>query len=320
MGLSCGNAIAPCAQVLAVGYLDPTNQTSSPLDKVYMYSNVIRDSGEPVNGVGIGINTLTNNHSIYIYNNLLYNNPLSEIYLYAYSKIVPYPYNNRLVEIVNNTLWHNSSTGSASLYNNKSIYVPYEPPSNLWNGDEVIVKNNILANTYAEGSIFAKNGGVHNVANDYNFYYYPNGSLGTTAGLHDYASGASTNPLLVNLPSGPYAWGMGNLQSTSLAIGAGLNLSALFTTDFDLVPRPQSSSWDIGANEFILNLPGDVSLNGIVTMCDAALAYRDLTVGGTCSTLSQQQCINAEIDGRGNGTTIDSADVVDIAKRAVGLH
>ena len=81
----------------------------------------------------------------------------------------------------------------------------------------------------------------------------------------------------------------------------------------------QRTTWDMGPYEFPANIPGDVSDNGAVTMYDAALALRDLNVGGTCSTLTPQQCINAQMDGQGNGQTVDGADVAAIAGKAMGL-
>ncbi|MDP2904816.1 MAG: choice-of-anchor Q domain-containing protein, partial [Candidatus Omnitrophota bacterium] len=266
MGLSCANVANPCAQVLAIG--EPANQVNTPLDKVYMYSNVIRDSGEPIEGAGIGIHSLTDGHTVYLYNNLLYSNPKSEISLYAYTNIVPYPYSSRRVEILNNTLWHGSNYNAALFIPNYS--------ANKWGDEEVAIKNNIITNTASGGYVYGEGGGARSTTNyDYNLYYYPNnGRLGASAGLNDYAHGASTNSLFVAEPFGAYSWGMGNLLPSSPAKDSGLNLSALFTSDFNLASRPQGSAWDIGAYEYVQNLSGDVSGDGVITTYDAGLALQ----------------------------------------------
>ena len=98
------------------------------------------------------------------------------------------------------------------------------------------------------------------------------------------------------------------------------------TYTFDVIAKDEAGNVSpIVSRAFTVSNPsaslasGDVSGNSTVTIYDAALAFRDLMVGGTCSTLTAQQCLNAQMDGQGNGTTIDSADVLSIAKKAVGL-
>jgi len=111
------------------------------------------------------------------------------------------------------------------------------------------------------------------------------------------------------------------IQAGSPLIGKGVDLSSVFTTDKDGKSRPQGSAWDIGAYQAIgsASIPvyGDVSGNGPVTMYDAALALQLLN-GITCSSLflTQQDCNNAQMD---EGSAIDSTDVIDIARKAMGL-
>ena len=69
---------------------------------------------------------------------------------------------------------------------------------------------------------------------------------------------------------------------------------------------------------------GDVSGNGPVTMYDAALALIDYAAGGGCaSTAITAQptgaCARAGMDPQGTIGSVDSADVIDIAKNAMGL-
>ena len=110
---------------------------------------------------------------------------------------------------------------------------------------------------------------------------------------------------------------------SSVSVNAGTNLTSSYASiagaasDIKGVPRPATSPWDAGAYEY--TSIGDVSGNGAVTEYDAALLLRDLAEGGTCSTLTAQQCANAQMDGQGYGSTIDSTDVVAIARKAAGL-
>lgn len=195
------------------------------------YSNVVRDSSD-ANSSGVLISGLANDHTISVYNNLIYNNPLGEIYLYGYIDV---PGSTRTINIFNNVLWHNSNV-------NPTFY----GPSNFVAG-EVHMKNNIMSQLGSQ-SILALDVDITDY--DYNLYYYPSGTLGDTAGSHDYASGASTDPVFVSNPSGTYVWGMGNIATNSGAKNAGKNLGTVFLEDFNMVQRPQGSAWDIGMNEF----------------------------------------------------------------------
>jgi hypothetical protein len=72
------------------------------------------------------------------------------------------------------------------------------------------------------------------------------------------APASSSDPLLVNPKSNDF-----HLQSTSPAIGAGANLSSIFTVDHDGVARPSSpSAWDIGAFQKNGSAPSPVSPPG----------------------------------------------------------
>jgi hypothetical protein len=195
------------------------------------YSNVVRDSAD-ADSSGVLISGLANDHTVSVYNNLIYNNPLAEIYLYGYIDIAG---STRTINIYNNVLWHNSNA-------NPTFY----GPSNFVAG-EVHIKNNILSQLGTQ-SIFGLDVDITDY--DYNLYYYPSGSIGVTAKSHDYASGASTNPSFVSNPSGTYSWGMGNITTDSGAKNSGKNLGTVFQEDFNMVTRPQGSIWDIGMHEF----------------------------------------------------------------------
>jgi hypothetical protein len=188
-----------------------------------VYSNVIHDSGD-VDACGISENFLADNHSCYIYNNLIYNNPYAEIYLIGSGG-----FSTRNMRVFNNTLYHGSATTPAILTNTG------------WGAGEVSIENNIISKAGAGACVTLDT----SITTDYNLYYYPSGSKGSgTFGAHDFASGASMNPLFVLTPSGTFTWGMGAIQSASPARSAGVNLSGIFTVDIDMRTR---SVWDIGA-------------------------------------------------------------------------
>jgi len=69
---------------------------------------------------------------------------------------------------------------------------------------------------------------------------------------------------------------------------------------------------------------GDVSGNGPVTMYDAALALIDYAAGGGCTSTAitaqlKGACARAGMDPQGTIGSVDSVDVIDIAKKAMGL-
>jgi hypothetical protein len=109
-------------------------------------------------------------------------------------------------------------------------------------------------------------------------------------------------------------------QSSSPAIGTGVNLSSYFITDLAGNTRISSGAWDIGAYQYIGNtsssvLYGDVNgaANGEVTLIDAELTAQ-AAVGLITLTSSQQQA--AEVDGK---STVDIYDAYLIAEYAAGL-
>jgi hypothetical protein len=229
MGLSCDMGDPPCSQVQLIGYPMGGNTV---LDNVKVHSNVIRDAGESSpTSCGLGTNSLSNNHSVYIYNNLFYNNGGAEIRLYGSSA-----YTTRQVHIYNNTLWHKSPT--ATLF----------APTN-WGAGEILVKNNILTQ-HGSGKVLDLDPRVRDI--DYNLYYFPSGSRGFTAGPHDFAAGASVNPMLAFGPTGTPLRPLGDVAETSVANDQGIDLSQFFNTDFAGTLRPQGRGWDLGIRERVV--------------------------------------------------------------------
>ena len=286
-------------------------------DNVQIYGNIVYGITNVNTGIcgGHGIFLTANSdghgngnglHHTLIYNNVLFGNEGSGIRMEGAKAIGT---DNRDIKIYNNTIWGNGGWGiAATAYYGQVVEISE-------------LKNNILGNNTISNISF---GGTTIDAADNNLYY------STTSGSWVYnktltwaqwqALGfdkngfQNTDPLLVN----PAGWDY-HLLTNSPVIGKGINLSTEFTVDLDNNSRPATGSWDLGAYEYQVNVPGDVSGNGGVLIYDAALVLRDLLAGGNCTTLTSTQCAKAEMDGQGNGASIDGADVLDIAKKALGL-
>jgi hypothetical protein len=162
------------------------------------------------------------------------------------------------------------TTGSTSLVYGNVVYdcvwginadVPAEIDSNtVWNavyplyfyppdGSVIVAKNNI-AITNATISIHIESGsGAHVIQN--NFMQRTDGSssiiLNNGFGSRSGITGNITGGVIAFVDAANYDF---HLQSNSAARDAGLDLSLLFTTDFDGIARPQGLAYDVGAYEF----------------------------------------------------------------------
>jgi hypothetical protein len=199
-----------------------------------------------------------------ILNNVCVNNYNS--YGFVYVQDGPFATNN--VTPINFKIYNNTVAGP-----NCGFYERWTSPAN--GGDPgrgtIRVKNNIfyIVNT----NTFSVPINIQDTTNgpkelDYNLYYvketynqdvilswYTN-STHLYAGLYDVKGigyeqhGIEANPQFVD-----FSYGLGfnsslnnlHLQTNSPAIGAGANLSAVFSTDKDGILRPASGAWDIGA-------------------------------------------------------------------------
>lgn len=148
----------------------------------------------------------------------------------------------------------------------------------------VFLANNIYvmpAGMAANNTIITRLSGVEPEVMDYNIYYDPDWTSATKrthvwpgpsytffddvpASLGFETNGLYADPLFVDYAATPSARDL-RLQSTSPAIGAGVDLSAYFTTDKNGVAR--GSTWDIGAFEHtsqVVPYPTSAIINGNV--------------------------------------------------------
>ncbi|HEY5914250.1 MAG TPA: Ig-like domain-containing protein, partial [Verrucomicrobiae bacterium] len=180
-------------------------------------------------------------------------------------------------------------------------------------------KNNIIyQNGHAGIGCYAATGS--GVVVDHNLVY------GNGYGSYDWLSGSSTvtytlgttvsaDPKFANNSASGFD---AHLSGSSPGIGAGLNLSAVFTTDFDGATRVSSGAWDLGsyvcasANTAptITTIASQTVAAGTstgplaFTVGDAQTAASSLTVSGTSSSVTLVPNSNIVFGGSGSGRTV----------------
>lgn len=177
------------------------------------YSNIVRDPGSPCTSDIIVASCDTASKPVRIFNNL--------IYAGNYTALNIQNDNNAGVSFYNNTVYSGST--NALLYDESG-------------GKEDDFRNNIVWQT-GTGSAVDYESGVTSINN---CFFAPSGSIGEPLSSGD----INQNPLLVSLPSGAWAYGEGNILTTSPAKATGTDLSETFTLDFLGLTRIR---WDIGA-------------------------------------------------------------------------
>jgi hypothetical protein len=197
-----------------------------------VHDNIIRDDATDQGGAegsgiyiaAIGVGYSSGSGTIDVYNNLIYG-------MSRYC-INPSNSNTRTVNIYNNSLYQNSS--------NQLIYL------NSSQNSEPDIENNIVYQA-GSGNCVAYDAGT---TNDYNLYYYPNGSLDPNAnGAHDQIP--ASQDFWIEVPNGAYSATECALTSDGLATDNGTNLSSIFTNSFNGVTR--TGVWDIGAYEYTIS-------------------------------------------------------------------
>jgi len=199
-------------------------------------------------------NTRTNLRDILIYNNLIYSNPKESGVAILMSSTSPddgiaHTWNN--IRILNNTICNINGVG-VRLFHPSVSSVVFGP-------DGMIIANNIISNpTYLFAQDAPSGGGGTFVFADGDFELKNNvfnltagavqfrGTSYTSAATLNAATDADDNqfadPLIVDETSDL------RLQAGSPAIGAGLDFSAYFTTDYD--GNTRTLPWDIGAYKY----------------------------------------------------------------------
>jgi hypothetical protein len=171
------------------------------------------------------------------------------------------------LSILNNTIVSFASVNDAAF----ALYLGYTVQG-LTSANNVMV--NLSPNSAALPMVVLAATNLSTFSCDYNLYYNPNtvsyGSVRFTnldvslstwtnkTGLDVHSLAA--NPLFVSLPTNGAACSLGNysLATNSPAAGAGVNLSSLFTTDYNGISRP--ATWDIGALQYEAPLAAPTNL------------------------------------------------------------
>lgn len=211
--------------------------------------------------------------NIVVRNNVLYQNRLTGLAMGGYDT------NRGSTEdcaIVNNTLYHNNTLQDW----NGEILIQYDVKNN-------IVKNNILfagQQGLFFGNIFTQN--TNNTV-DFNLYYAASGTDGGNwqwknamyTGFDTYrsATGNDANSVFARPELADPTNGNHHLRAISPAIGAGEELAEAGSVDMDGEPRNQGGGIDIGADEYLPGVIGDIDGNGTVAINDAILGLKVLS-------------------------------------------
>lgn len=208
VGAATGMTGSPQVAILGQG----SAATDSPSGT--LYANKIHDAGDATSS-GVSINAVKNGYTVNLYNNLIYGNPLGEIYLYGYLSPAG---SSRSINILNNTLAHNGTTAAIT-------------PGTNYAAGEVTIKNNVITQAGAGAAVAYDADFVRS----YNLYYAPAGSVGTTLGTGE----VNADPLLTDYAP----------AYNSPGVDAGTNLPAV-ATDILGESRPYGVAWDMGAYEY----------------------------------------------------------------------
>ncbi len=160
--------------------------------------------------------------------------------------------------VLNNVVFHNAASGlQIAGYTTVSNMMVYNNVM-AWNGTQGIILWMSLSGVDIKNNILYQNAGygVHSYdAHGSGIVFDHNLNYGNGSGAYDFTGGGSdysytlgttisADPRFVNESSASMD---GHLSSGSPAIGAGLNLYSVFTTDMSGAARPPSGPWDLGA-------------------------------------------------------------------------
>jgi Protein of unknown function (DUF1565)/Right handed beta helix region len=287
----------------------PASSSTNGRDGVYSDANT--------SGNYYGGNTIHNNgrtggsnldHGLYlcgknetVVNNLLYANDATGLQVAGYNTVAN-------MKVYNNVIAWNGATGII-----------------LWQSlSGVDIKNNIIYHNGNSG-IGCYQATGSGVVVDHNVVYGNGGGNYNLSGV-SYTMGTtlSADPKFVNAASASFD---AHLSSGAPGIGAGLNLSSVFTTDESGAARPASGAWDIGAFVYgsaaaptnsppansaptisaIANqtVPAGGSTGALpFTLSDAQTAATSLTVAGASSSTTLVPTANLVLGGSGASRTV----------------
>ncbi|MEW6301936.1 MAG: right-handed parallel beta-helix repeat-containing protein [Verrucomicrobiota bacterium] len=206
--------------------------------------------------------------------------------------------------VFNNVLFSNPGAGlqvaGANTVSNLRVYNNVVAYNGMWGiilwmaMEGVDIKNNIIYrnggfgidswDAHGSGVVIDRNLVFGNLSGDYGF---TNGGSDFT---HSVGTTLSTDPLFLNSSLAGFN---PRLAAGSPAIGAGLNLSSVFATDFSGAARPASGAWDIGAFQFGASVGGPGTTPTIV-----------LTAPAEGASYSEPATINLDASVNPNGNTI----------------
>ena len=219
-------------------------------------------------------------------------------------------------QVINNILVRNDATGlqiagyltvsNLRVYNNVIAWNGHSGII-LWQAlNGITIENNLIyANGgYGIGSYAATGGGVvvdHNLTSgngdgDYNF------SDGGSTYAYALGTAIYSDPLFVNESAANFD---AHLAAGSPAIGAGLNLSALFSTDQADASRPTAGAWDLGALVYAVTVaPPTVD---ITTPANGATVSGSVTVLASASSGLGVGGVQFKLDGTNIGPVFTAA-------------
>jgi hypothetical protein len=261
----------------------------------YYACNSIHDNGRVGSKLDHGLYLCGQNETIV--NNLLFRNTGSGLQIAGYTTV-------RNMKVYNNVMAYNGTSGII-----------------LWMAlSGIDIKNNLLINntSYGVTSYDGHGSGVvldcnlvrGNGAGNYNF------TLGGSDYTYTLGTTIISDPLLVNAASTGFD---PHLKAGSPAIGAGLNLSSVFTIDRDGAARPASGTWDLGpyVSGSLNNTAPTISsiVNQTITagtstgplafaVVDAQTAATSLTVSGSSSNPTLVPNTSIALGGSGSSRTV----------------
>lgn len=214
-----------------------------------VYNNVVKNQNQNIYFDGLG--TPAQNGDIWIFNNVVYNDPTSSTGVSMATGTSSQVILNvgTTAYILNNTIggtvqYFDICLGDCTGGNNAS-----------WAYNNVHIKNNIIMNslyiglwTYPSTSVVELDNNIYDNNSAAMVHWGTSGNLTSIAAVRSAtgmeAGGQQANPLIAALPTP-------TLQAGSPAIGAGANLTSLgqvfLDSDKNGTPRPSSGAWDVGA-------------------------------------------------------------------------
>jgi hypothetical protein len=239
-------------------FMNNDNVTS---DDIRIYNNLMYLSGTinyPSQSMTAGIQLATNYgqvnvayKNVYIYNNILSNIPGSPSAIDLSSKDVSYTN----VYIYNNSINQPIASPGIGLFGSSSGYLPFT---------NVYIMGNSIRHTVSSVAIIVPSTKFTNMVIDYNNYYstmssplvaggdnniYYNWSGWKALGYDLHGKGLTSDPLYSNADATHWDLSIPSTSPLHDSFSTSQAPIGLFSTDIMGTPRPQGSSWDIGAYE-----------------------------------------------------------------------